>query len=73
MWSLKNIINIDEQCFGSFATGYHPIIFKIFLKPSLMGHECQLPVLTLSFLTDRSGQTVKIQVREQEQSDQGLG
>ena len=49
--------------FGNFALCYHPLIFKIFLKSSLMGHACHLPVMTLSFRTDRSWQTVQIQIR----------
>ena len=32
--------------FGNFATGYHPLMFKIFLKSSLMC-QCHLPVMTL--------------------------
>ena len=68
--------------FGNFAFGYQPLIFKIFLKSSLMGHACHLPVMALSFWADRSGQTVQTKIRllpeEQslirvwDQSDQGL-
>ena len=45
--------------------------FTILCKQEL-GDKCKITILIQSFRTDRSGQTVKTQIRLQEQSDQGL-